>query len=77
MQATGDAGVAEKRTRSGNAELPHPGHRSFMTWGSRGMNIRSSNMALLTLARKISSVALRLWKKGELWDPAKLTTQAT
>jgi transposase len=35
------------------------------------------DMALLTLARKISSVALRLWKKGELWDPAKLTTQAT
>jgi transposase len=34
-------------------------------------------MALLTLARKISSVALRLWKKGELWDPKKLTTQAT
>ena len=35
------------------------------------------DMALLTLARKISSIALRLWKKGELWDPAKLTTQAT
>jgi hypothetical protein len=35
------------------------------------------DMALLTLARKISSVALRLWKKGELWDPAKLTRQAT
>jgi len=35
------------------------------------------DMALLTLARKIASVALRLWKKGELWDPAKLTTQAT
>jgi len=35
------------------------------------------DMALLTLARKISSVALRLWKKGELWDPKKLTTQAT
>jgi transposase len=34
-------------------------------------------MALLTLARKISSVVLRLWKKGELWDPKKLTTQAT
>jgi transposase len=34
-------------------------------------------MARLTLARKISSVALRLWKKGELWDPTKLTTQAT
>ncbi len=36
-----------------------------------------ADMALLTLARKISSVALRLWKKGELWDPKKLTTQAT
>ena len=35
------------------------------------------DMALLTLARKISSVALRLWKKGELWDPTKLTMQAT
>jgi transposase len=34
-------------------------------------------MALLTLARKISSVALRLWKKGELWDPTNLTTQTT
>jgi transposase len=34
-------------------------------------------MALLTLARKISSVALRLWKKGELWDPTKLTMQVT
>lgn len=35
-----------------------------------------ADMAVLTLARKISSVALRLWKKGELWDPAKLNTQA-
>jgi transposase len=34
-------------------------------------------MARLTLARKISSVALRLWKKGELWDPTKLTMQVT
>lgn len=34
-------------------------------------------MALLTLARKISSVALRQWKKGERWDPTKLNTQAT
>lgn len=37
----------------------------------------AEDMALLTLARKIASVALRLWKKGELWDPAKLTTQTT
>jgi len=34
-------------------------------------------MAKLTLARKLASVVLWLWKKGELWDPTKLTTQAT
>jgi transposase len=34
-------------------------------------------MAKLTLARKLASVVLRVWKKGELWDPAKLTMQAT
>ena len=34
-------------------------------------------MAKLTLARKLAAVALRLWKKGELWDPEKLTMQAT
>jgi hypothetical protein len=33
-------------------------------------------LAKVTLARKIVSVALRLWKKGELWDPKKLTMQA-
>jgi len=32
-------------------------------------------LAKVTLARKISSIALRLWKKGELWDPKKLTMQ--
>jgi len=34
------------------------------------------DMARVTLARKIAAVALRLWKKGELWDPVKLTMQA-
>ena len=34
-------------------------------------------MAKLTLARKIASIVLRLWKKGELWDPAKVMMQAT
>jgi transposase len=37
----------------------------------------AEDLALLTLARKIAAVTLRLWKKGELWDPAKLTTQMT
>lgn len=34
-------------------------------------------MAKLTLARKLAAVALRLWKKGESWDPEKLTMQPT
>jgi transposase len=33
------------------------------------------DLAKLTLTRKIAAVALRLWKKGELFDPTKLTTQ--
>ena len=35
------------------------------------------DMARVTLARKIASIALRLWKKGELWDPTKLRMQTT
>jgi len=34
-------------------------------------------LARVTLARKIAAVALHLWKKGELWDPKKLTMQTT
>jgi len=34
------------------------------------------NLAKVTLARKIAAVVLRLWKRGELWDPKKLTMQA-
>jgi len=33
-------------------------------------------MAQLTLARKIAAVVLTLWKKGENFDPDKLTMQA-
>ena len=29
-------------------------------------------MARLTLARKIAAIALKIWKKGERFDPAKL-----
>jgi len=35
------------------------------------------DLAKVTLARKIASIALRLWKKGELWDSKKLTLQTT
>ncbi len=34
-------------------------------------------LAKVTLARKIAAVALRLWKKGEIFDAKKLTMQAT
>ena len=34
-------------------------------------------MARLTLARKMASIVLRLWKKGELWDSTKVTMKAT
>ncbi len=31
-------------------------------------------MARLTLARKIATVALTIWKKGETFDPKKLSS---
>ena len=33
-------------------------------------------LARLTLTRKLAALALRLWKKGERYDPTKLTTPA-
>jgi len=33
-------------------------------------------LASVTLARKLAAIALRLWKKGERYDPAKLTMPA-
>jgi transposase len=33
-------------------------------------------MARLTLARKIAAIALKIWKKGERFDPAQLKRQA-
>jgi hypothetical protein len=33
-------------------------------------------MARLILARKIAAIALKIWKKGERFDPAKLKQQA-
>jgi transposase len=40
---------------------------------ARGMR---EPLARVTLARKLAALTLRLWKKGELYDPAKLTRQA-
>ena len=33
-------------------------------------------LARVTLTRKLAAITLRLWKKGERYDPAKLTQQA-
>ncbi len=40
---------------------------------ARGMR---EELARVTLTRKLSAVTLRLWKKGERYDPAMLTKQA-
>ena len=40
---------------------------------ARGMR---EPLAGVTLARKLAAITLRLWKKGERYDPARLTQQA-
>ena len=40
---------------------------------ARGMR---EELARVTLTRKLAAITLRLWKKGERFDPTKLTTRA-
>ena len=40
---------------------------------ARGMR---EELARVTLTRKLAAITLRLWKKGERYDPTKLTTPA-
>ena len=47
-------------------------YRSYVE-GLQQKGIRNE-MARLTLARKIAAVALRIWKKGETFDPKKLNS---
>jgi len=47
-------------------------YRSYVE-GLQQKGIRAE-MARLTLARKIAAVALRVWKKGEAFDPKKLNS---
>jgi transposase len=56
------------------AAKPGPLKDFYDTCVRRGVR---EEMAKVTLARKISSIALRLWKKGELWNPDKVTMQTT
>ena len=56
------------------ASTPGPLCEYYQASVARGVD---PELAKLTLARKISAVALRLWKRGEAFDPKKLTMQAT
>jgi len=59
-----------------NAAAAKPGPLKDFYDACVGRGVREE-LAKVTLARKLSSIALRLWKKGELWDPDKLTMQTT
>jgi transposase len=53
---------------------PGPLREHYEATLARGVK---EELAKVTLARKIAAVVLRLWKRGEVWDPKKLTMQAT
>ena len=64
-----------------SAELAHfKSNASGDPLGDFYQNLLASGMeppmARLTLARKIAAIALKIWKKGERFDPAKLKQQA-
>jgi transposase len=59
-----------------NAAVTKPGPLRNCYEASIGRGVKEE-LAKVTLARKIAAVTLRLWKKGELFDPKKLTMQAT
>jgi hypothetical protein len=54
-------------TRSG------PLHEYYAAMLTRGTK---EELARVTLACKLAAITLRLWKKGELYDPGRLTQQA-
>jgi hypothetical protein len=53
---------------------PGPLQDLYLGMLERGMR---ADMARVTLARKFAAVTLRLWKRGEPYDPNKLTLQMT
>jgi len=56
------------------ASQPGPLQEFYAAMVARGMR---EEMARLTLTRKLAAITLRLWKRGEQYDPAKLTMQAS
>jgi len=59
-----------------NAATVRPGPLRDWYDASRKRGVRDE-LAKVSLARKIASIVLRLWKKGELWNPDNLMIQAT
>jgi transposase len=59
-----------------NAAAARPGPlREFVRVRvERGMK---EELARVTLARKLAALTLRIWKRGEHYDPSKLSTQVT
>ena len=57
------------------AATAHPGPLQdfYGSMVARGMR---PELARVTLTRKLAAITLRLWKKGERYDPTKLTTPA-
>jgi len=53
--------------------VPGPFRDFYENLLAKGMK---SEMARLTLARKIAAISLSVWKKGERFDPEQLNTQA-
>ena len=53
---------------------PGPLQDFYLGMVARGMR---EELARVTLARKIAAITLRLWKRGDSFDPTKLTTQAS
>jgi transposase len=51
---------------------PGPWHEYYLTLVKKGMK---PTLARLTLARKMAAITLTVWKKGERFDPKKLTLQ--
>ena len=52
---------------------PGPLQEVYRALVTRGMR---EELARVTLTRKLAALTLRLWKKGERYDPAQLTQQA-
>jgi transposase len=55
------------------ASKPGPLQDFYLAMVHRGMR---EELARVTLTRKMAAITLRLWKKGELYNPAQLSLQA-